>query len=261
MLIKNKRIFTIAMIFAILVGTGYFLFYYSMQHKKQEQTKQTLIIKVHQIDSWLSAKKHLIKNLASSLELVDYNKETHLPFMRKTNKIMETHSVFSGFKDGQYIDTQGYWKNNFDPRIRPWYMETINTKETTISGPMYYNDISGQKITWWSIASAFYKDGKPFGVISGEILPEMLSKQLKEVSTKSLKTVFLFQKETGMIIAAIEANKENRFIKDIFSKELVEQLQQTKNSSVDFEYKGIPSMVYAFDLKEAPWVLCAIDEK
>lgn len=255
---KNKKLLATFIILTISLGVGYQLFLYTMQQKKEEQMIQVLTIKTHQIDAWLSSKKRLIENLSTSLELVNYNKETHLPFMQKTNTIMDTHSVFSGFADGQYIDTQGYWMENFDPRTRPWYKDTIGTKKTTISGPMYYNDISGQKITWWSISSAFFKNGKPFGVISSEILPSMITKQLKEVFNKDLKHLFLFHKETGLIIAAMEPIEENKYIQDIFSKELTNKLLTKKEDKINFINQGLQSFAYTHKLYEAPWALCAI---
>lgn len=206
-------------------------------------------------------KKRLMENLTKSLELIMFSKTRHLEFMKKTNKIMKTNSVFSGFKNGLYFDTQGYWINNFDPRLRPWYIKTVKNKKTTISGPMYYNDISGEQITWWAISVPFFKEGSIFGVINVEILPEDIREQLEDIYSSEFEDVFIFHKKTGRILFSIQKEKELKFIQDLYSKDIYSKFKNSEYKKINFFYQEYSKIAYIFNLKEAPWILCGIRKK
>lgn len=231
--------------------------FFQIKNDQEEQIIQLVQKQTSQIDQWILTKKNHLEKLSKNLEKVDYDKEIHLELMKKTNKLMDTNSIFSGFTNGKYFDTQGYWIENFDPRTRPWYIETLKNNKTTISGPMYYNDISGQKISWWSISSIFLKDNKPFGVLGSEILPDMMNKHLKTNFTNNLENLFLFHKDTGIIVSAINRDIELQTIQTIFSKEAFKKFSQLKNK-ISFSNHGKKKIAYIKSLKEAPWILCAI---
>lgn len=257
----NKKLLFYFFPFCFFLFFWYQFTIYYNDLKKEDETHHSFNVKVIELDSWISEKKRLIENLTKSLELITYSKERHLEFMKKTNKIMKTNSVFSGFKNGLYFDTQGYWINDFDPRVRPWYMETLKNKKTTISGPMYYNDISGEKITWWAISVPFFKDGDIFGVVNVEILPEDIRKQIKDVYSNQFEDVFIFHKKTGRILFSIQKEKELQFIQDVFSKDIFNKFRDTEDEKIVFNYQHYSKLAYLFNLKEAPWVLCGIRKK
>jgi len=242
-------IFLITIIFTIL--------FFQIKQNQENLIIQSLEKQSYKIDTWILKKKIFLEKLSKNLEKIDYNKETYLKLMKETNKQMLTHSIFSGFNTGKYIDTQGYWIDNFDPRKRPWYIETLKNKNTTISGPMYYNDISGQRIAWWSISSILLKDNKPFGVVSSEILPDMIIEQLNEINIKDIERFFLFHKQTGTIVSSIDRDLELKYIQDIFSEEIFEKLTK-KHIKTVFSTNNKSKVAYTSSLKEAPWILCII---
>jgi len=231
-----------------------------LQIKEDQEKKiiQSLKKQSFELDKWLLKKKISLEKLSKNLGNIDYDKETYLELMKKTNKKMGTNSIFSGFQNGEYIDTQGYWIDNFDPRKRPWYIETLQNKETTFSGPMFYNDISGQKIVWWAISSALLKNNKSFGVVSSEILPDMIIKHLKDVQLDDLEQLFLFHKKTGIIISAINRDLELKHVQDIFSVRIFEKLSKTKETKIKFNNKNQSKTAYKSHITEAPWILCII---
>lgn len=256
---QNKIIFVLFFLLIVYIG----VVFERMASEKEEEQKLTysLLLKKNQIDAWLYEKKQLIKNLGDSLELVNYDKESHLPFMRRTLKIIGAKSIFGGFKDGQYIDTQGYWIEGFDPRARPWYQETIDSSVPVISGPMYYTDITGEKITWWSVSSAILQNTKPFGVISAEILPSMIHEHLAVPEIKNVENWFIFHKETGLIIASMQRLEEEKQLKEIYSQEFFEHIISRKNEKTTFSVSSRILHVYTKELGEVPWILCVIKEK
>lgn len=177
-------------------------------------------------------KNILWKSYTKNIENKNYNKEVFLKIMKETNKKMKTHSVFLGLEDGNYLDTQGYWIDGFDPRVRPWYIETIKQEKTTITGPMYYNDISGQEINWWAISSLIKKEGKNYGVISSEINPEMLIKLLNDIKHSKIEDLFLFDKNSGIIIASIKGENELKLVQNIFLKSFLKTYLKQKKQAL-----------------------------
>ncbi len=241
-----------------LITTIFILQYLQIREDQKKQIIQSLKNQSLKLDAWLLKKKNFLEKLSKDLGNMDYDKETYLDLMKETNKKMGTNSIFSGFKNGEYIDTQGYWIDNFDPRKRPWYIETLQNKETTFSGPMYYNDISGQRIVWWAISSVLSKDNKPFGVVSSEILPDMIIEHLKDIQLDDLEHIFLFHKKTGIIISAINRDIELKHVQDIYSMKIFEDFLKTKETKIKFKYKNQSKTAYTFHLTEAPWILCII---
>lgn len=230
----------------------------SMQ-KQEKQLDINLQSKVKQLDAWFHEKKQLLKNLACTLELVDFSGKTYLPFMRKTLNLMEVNSIFCGFSDGQYFDTQGYWIQGFDPRKRPWYIETINTNQITTSGPMYYTDITGKKITWWAFSSVLKNTSEPFGVVSIELLPPMLNSQLKQPSIDGID-LLLIDKKSHYIIASTHKYYEGKLFQDVFSPKVLKELKLSKEKSYITKINNYAFKIYRYPLKEVPWILCAIQK-
>ncbi len=241
-----------------LITTIFIIQYLQIKEDQEKKIIQSLNKQSLNLDAWLLKKKNFLEKLSKDLGNMNYDKETYLDLMKDTNKKMGTNSIFSGFKNGEYIDTQGYWIDNFDPRKRPWYIETLQNKETTFSGPMYYNDISGQQIVWWAISSVLSKDNEPFGVVSSEILPDMIIEHLKNIQLDDLEHIFLFHKETGIIISAINRDIELKYVQDIFSVRIFEKFQNTNETKIEFKYKNQSKTAYKAHLTEAPWILCII---
>lgn len=256
---KNKNFSYISAIFVIVILITYQYLDYKIE-EKENLIIQSLNKKSLEIDSWLQKKKSLLEKLALDLESIPLRKDSHLELMNETNRQMKTHSIFSGFSNGLYFDTQGYWVEGFDPRNRPWYIETLENKKTTVSGPMYYNDISGQTIVWWSVSTMLLRKTRPIGVIGSEFLPEMIAKHLKEIDTKNIKNLFLFNSNTGIIVSAIDKENELKYIQDIYSEEIFKNIKESKSNKVTFLYKNVSKKAFISKLKESAWILCAIKE-
>lgn len=257
-ILKQKKKLFLFIVFLLVICTILIQLNSHLSLQKQErQLNINLQSKVKQLDAWIHEKKQLLKNLAYTLELVDFSGKTYLPFMQKTLNLMEVNSIFSGFSDGQYFDTQGYWIKGFDPRTRPWYKETINTDKITTSGPMYYTDITGKKITWWAFSSVLKRFSKPFGVVSVEVLPSMLNSQLKKPSIDGID-LLLIDKKTHHIIASTHKYYEEKLCKDVFSPKVLKEIKLLKDKPYVTNINNHAFKIYLYSLKEAPWLFCAI---
>lgn len=258
MLFSNKKI----IISFIVTVSIIVLILFNKNTQSNEQDTQNNLKKIsNQIDHWLVLKKDLLINLAIKLGELEYKKEAHLPLMKEYNNKMQTNSIFSGFKDGQYFDTQGYWVKGFDPRIRPWYYETMNNQDITISGPMHYTDLIGQKVTWWGISSVIYKDKQAIGVISSEILSEMFEQFFKYSIPIRRKNVLLFNKNDGIIIYTHHKEYEYKRIQNISNKDILKLIKKSQDGIINYQFMGEKKRMYFYRLKQAPWILCEIKSK
>ena len=229
-------------------------------HTKEQKAQQlnfAIEMKRKQLDGWLHSQKLLIRDLSMHLELSPRNSEDYLSHMRKTLKIMNANSIFCGLDDGQYFDTQGYWTENFDPRKRPWYKETIAGHDATISGPMDYIDITGKKIIWWAVSAPLVNLAQHYGVISAELLPSMFFTQLSDPPILGIQ-LLLIHRENGLVISSTQKNFEHMLFQDLFSETDFKHLQTTSNESFSMKYKNETVTIMTKSLEEAPWILCGI---
>ena len=224
--------------------------------QKENQMLKTLDEKTKQINLLFEKKKKTLEELAKNLEEVPLEKQLHLKLMKKANKKMGTHSIFSSFKNGLYFDTQNYWEEGFEPRLRPWYLETLKNNQTTITGPMYYSDISGQTIAWWSLATVLYKGKEVLGVISSELLSYTILPYLKKLNINNFENLFLFNNKSGIIFTAINKDNELKNIREFFSKQLLKEIRE--NKKLAFIHKDNSKKTFIIKLEGSPWVLSAI---
>lgn len=257
-IIKTKyNIITTIILFIFCSYLSFFYFVKYEDEKKIQNLHYELNMKKKQLDSWLLSQKLLINDLSAHLELISLNSVDYLSHMRKTLKIMNANSIFCGLNDGQYFDTQGYWTENFDPRKRPWYKETIDAHDATISGPMDYIDITGKKIIWWAVSAPLVNSAQHYGVISAELLPSMFFAQLNNPSIQGIQ-LLLIHRVNGLIISSTQKNFEHMLFEDLFSETDFKHLQTSPNESFSIKYKNETVKIITKSLEEAPWILCAI---
>ena len=254
MFYKNK-VFLYILIIILIIVLGKQYYDYKIE-QKENQILKVLNEKTKQINSLFKEKTKTLEKLAKDLEQVPLEKQLHLKLMKKANKEMGTHSIFSGFKNGLYFDTQGYWIEGFDPRLRPWYLETLKNNKTIISGPMYYTDISGQTIAWWSLSTILYKEKEALGVVSSEFLSDMILPYLKELNMTDFENLFLFHSKSEIIFTAKNKDNELKNIKEFFSKKLLRKIKEKEE--LVFINKEKSKKTFIIKIKDYDWVLCAI---
>ena len=266
MTIKNKVLITVSVIITVIIAIlstiGYNEAYKNFKIAVDQKLKSKVLEEATGIDNFITDKKHLIESLADTLGSVNYDEETHLKFMKKTKEIMGIYGVFSGFSDKSYFDTQGWIPPNdeWDPRVRPWYVNTINKKETQVLGPIVYKDMQGNDIFYITASKAIMKDGKPFGVIASEIHTTQLNEKLKKVKVLNTGYLFLLDKK-GKLIVHPNSKLQNKTLNELGLSELYNEISSKKEGSSTYNFKGKEKLLYFKHLDSVDWTLLVALEK
>jgi len=262
--IKNKMLLIVSLLVTIIViiltDVGYNEAYKNINTNIDLKLLSALNKEAADFDSFISEKKKLIANLAKTLEKVKFDEETHLKFMKDTQNIIKIYGVFSGYFSGEYFDTSGWIPpKDFVLTKRPWYANTINTKEPTISGPFSYKD-KGKEVRYISIGQTMHKDGNFFGIVSSEIRIKEMNDKLNSV--KILKTGYLtlFDKK-GTVLVNPDPKLQGKKLTDIGLTNLYNAIKSKSSGRVEYSFKGVDKILYYKYLDGSPWILTAMVNK
>jgi len=262
MTLKNKILLIVSGIVTIgvivLTDIGYNIAYENIEKNVNQNLSSKVEIEANKVDAFLREKKRLMENLTKVLETVDYDKDTHLEYMKLTKSSMGIYGIFSGFTDRKYFDTSGWVPPNaeWDPRIRPWYTGTINTTDTTLLGPISYKDSNGVEVKFISINKTFFKEGKPFGVLASEIRTKEMDDVLDKVKILENGYLSLVHKD-GKILNHPTKKIVGKNLKELNLDAITDAMDSKKDGTVLYNYNGIDKIAHFTHLKEGPWVLIA----
>lgn len=265
MIKKNKTLLIVSIIVIIsiilLTNIEYKVTSNSLKQDIEHQLQNKVEVESKAMDIWLLKKKKLIEKLSTSLEEVNYDKNTHLSLMKLYKKKMNVYGIFSGFQDGLYMDTQGVWESNYDPRVKTWYKKIVADQGTLVLGPMYYADVTGRKISYISIGTIFKKEKSIYGVIGSEIRTKEIYNKFENVQILNTGYITLINTDDGKIIFHPDNELIGKTLKNIGLDELEKKLNSKEYLKVNYKYDGIEKRAISKKLDEAPWLVVAIIEK
>jgi len=265
MTLKNKTLIVISTIttigIAILTNIGYSIAHENISKNVNTQLEYSVGIEVLKLDQYIKEKKLLIQNLAKTLEHLDYDKQIHLRYMETTRKVMGIHGLFSGYFDHKYFDTTGWApsSSDWDPTIRPWYTDTLKTKEAILTGPLSYKDSQGNTIEYLTINKAMYKNGNVFGVLGSEIRTKELNDILKKANILKTGYISLLNNEGKILVHRNDKLVGKTLLElglDSFNKDLVSK----KSGKVEYYINGAKKVAYFQHIKEGDLVLVGFVE-
>lgn len=194
--IKNKLVLCIGLI--ILVITGLQVWYNTVEQSKEIQKltwnsiKESSVANVKGISNWLEGRIEIVVSTEEAFVASD-SPTTHLALSKNAGHFED---VYVGTTDGRMI--QGditVLPAGYDPRQRPWYIETMAAGKRIITAP--YADAATNKLIV-TIAEPFTR-GKTNGVIAGDLAIDGIVADV--LSLKSEGTYAMLLDSHGMIIA------------------------------------------------------------
>lgn len=263
--IKNKMLFIVSIVMAIVVviltNIGYNVAYENVEKNAQMQLDNKILEETAKIDRFIAEKKRVIENLATNLEAVKFDEKTHLELMKRSAVVLDTDVVFSGFTDRTYFDTTG-WNPppEMDILTRPWYAQTIHTKETTVAGPLQYKNGSGELVTYIAVNKALFKNGKAVGVIASEIRTKAINDALQKIKILNTGYIVLLDENEKFLI---HPDKEvvGKSLKESNLNKLNLAISKNEYGNVSYTFNGKDKISYFKHLKETPWTMVAMIEK
>ena len=250
----------VSIVVLVLTDLGYSNAKKSSEKDVLHKLDSIVSIEVNKIDSWIIQKKKVIEILSKSLSSIPYEKEAHLKIMEEARDTMGIYGVFSGFDDKTYFDTSGWTPkdNNWDPRARPWYKNTINESKSTVIGPIEYKDMQGNSIKYISINHRVMKDGKPFGVIASEVRTEEVEKIVKKVEILEDGYAILVDNKSGRILFHKDPKLVGKTLEELNLKNIFNALKLSNSGKVNYLFNGEEKITYFKNMKEAPYALLAM---
>ncbi|MDR0878678.1 MAG: hypothetical protein LBN21_11545, partial [Treponema sp.] len=119
-----------------------------------------------------------------------YEQRIYDEFIRVYNSNANFDLVFMANDDGQYAQApEGRYKNpGYDPRLRPWYLEAIQSEnEITVSSPYFAS--SGDKLIMSIVVKTYDLEGTPLGFLG---IDYNLEKLMNDLSTRRIMNTGYF---------------------------------------------------------------------
>lgn len=108
-----------------------------------------------------------LKSANSLISNLDHNKDEMIikDILNKSTQIANFSSVYAGYKDKQTLSSGDFKAPpNYDPTLRPWYQNTLQTDEIYVTKP--YKDV-GLKTSVISIRQSIQQGREIEGVLCG----------------------------------------------------------------------------------------------
>lgn len=245
----------VTMIVIVLSSLGYMAAKENLMAKIDNQLANITTFNANKIDKFVAEKKRVMELLVKTLERIPYDKETQLSYMKEAKNVMNIYGVFSVFHDNNYFDTAG-WNPPpaWDYKTEPWYNKTISSRDTVALGPDTYQDNQGNNIHYISINKAFFKEGKPFGVVGSEIHTNAINEALQKVKILSTGYLYVVNKDTGTFLS----HPDKKRVGTPLVESVYRQMKGKKEGQIAYRFEDKTDKVAYFEtLEEVPWIVAA----
>ncbi|MGF1762871.1 methyl-accepting chemotaxis protein [Aliivibrio kagoshimensis] len=220
----------------------------------KEHTKQSLQTNLHEmsqmtsnnIANWLNGKLRSMEAIAVQTDNIDV--EMNIDGLKLIYQAGDFVSVYLGSEAGDMImnDPEEFLPADYDPRKRPWYIETKAAMSSSYTEP--YMDVSTNTVL---ISTATpVKNGQQFiGVAAADLSLGHVVKTLSSLDFSGSGHAYIVSK-TGVVLVHSDPNLNGKSISDLygqtkltFTEELQEVNIENKPLLVGFyPIKGVPTV-------------------
>ncbi|UUV17688.1 diguanylate cyclase [Fusobacteria bacterium ZRK30] len=223
----KKKVIRISIVSALIpvlfLGIyGYFL----IKNKIDESEMEKIELMFHSQKSEFNLIFNKSKALLDLAEIIvndhdesnDHDKNLNLMLDNIASDNVEVKNIFWGSDKGKMYISNPNLPMNFDPRSRPWYINSLKSKNNNLS-TITYEFMDGQRGT--TITKKVYsKNGIFKGVIGLDLNFCGLEKKLKEFALGKKVTIFIIDKFDSIVIDS-EKNNEiflliRKYMKNLF---------------------------------------------
>ncbi|MCP4114247.1 MAG: methyl-accepting chemotaxis protein [Desulfobacteraceae bacterium] len=169
--------------------------------------------------------------------------------------------IYMGTEDGGYVQwPEGKNSNNYDPRKRPWYIQSMANKSGGIIRTAPYVDTLNGSIIVSNARTFKDNKGKVYGAMAIDVSSAKLAEIMKGVKIGKTGYAMMLHK-TGLILADPH-NKANdlKYIKDIGIEKLDTILEADK-ASFETNIDKKTYQVNSFQSENTDWIIAVFIEK
>ncbi len=258
---KPKFIFFIIVFTIILFYIGLVFFNYNVNKSMMEdlaKSNQINIVKGYKkkIDEWLHSKKLLIQSTANFLSSLSPTKETETIFKQLDLAVKsgDFRSVYVGYEDDTFISgIRWIGSNDYYATQRPWYKFTKEANSTIVTLPYIDSDLLQDVI---SIATPIRRDGEFIGVLSSDLILDVIAKDILTINLPVNGFAFLLNKRGNILVSPYGFNREKCLGCEPAIKVILEQKGDSKTLS--YEHKHERYLLTYESLENTDWIFATV---
>ncbi len=258
---RPKIIFLIIVCMVTILYVGLVIFNYSTNKSMMEElTKNNQVNMVEgykkKIDEWLLAKKRLIRTTAKFISNMSSSKDfTEIQSqLAYVNRAGDFRSVYVGYENDDFISGIN-WKGSEDyfASKRPWYTVTKQANDMIVTTPYIDSDIQDDVI---SIAVPILRDEKFIGVLSSDLILDVIAKDILTINLPVDGFAFLLNKRGNILVSPEGFSRDSCAGCEPAINAILEKKDDSKTLSYSYEGKTY-LLTYEF-LENTDWIFATV---
>ncbi|MFV0595191.1 methyl-accepting chemotaxis protein [Shewanella sp.] len=247
-----SSLFAVLITVAVLVSISSYFIRNNALENTQHEIDQLANTFAEGIGVWMQDRKTAISSLKKTIEAD--------PSVQITPYLLQAHNGM-GFALTYFGDEQGnmYRQDpalntaNYDPRVRPWYMDAKAANAMVMTAPYVSATLKKQVVT---IAEPVMVSGSLFGVAAANLTIDQLTDAVQRLKVPG-KGYTLMVDKTGLIISHPNNQLNNQQLNKIDSNFTPNWLSQRANANTleEREIDGETQLIYVAAVPSTDWEL------
>lgn len=208
-------------------------------------------------EMWLKHQMQVVDSAIDQINKIDpITEASSMPVLKMALAAGDFSDVYIGLEDGTMIDgAEWVPPAGYDPRVRPWYINAVEKGKMAVSPP--YIDMTTREMVI-ALSAPLYRDDRVIGVISNDIILDMLVKNVMNVKAAETGYSFIVNSEGTFMVHPDQELLLTHSLQDT-DPTLRRVMEHFKSSdSGTFSYKiGGQENILAYQLiSSVGWYLC-----
>lgn len=243
---------------AVLVSISSYFIRNNALENTQHEIDQLANTFAQGIGLWMQDRKTAITSLKKTIEAD--------PSVQVTPYLLQAHNTM-GFALTYFGDEQGnmYRQDpslntaNYDPRVRPWYMDAKAANAMIMTAPYVSATLKKQVVT---IAEPVMVSGQLFGVAAANLTIDQLTDAVQRLQVPG-EGYTLMVDRAGLIISHPNSQLNNQQLNNIDSNLTTSWLSQRANANTmeERDLDGTTKLVYVAAVPSTDWALIFVMDK
>ncbi|WP_169764021.1 sensor histidine kinase [Campylobacter mucosalis] len=208
--LHNNKLFVIfSIIFLSLMASNYALNRSFVKEILINEQLSILKNSSERVERWIENKKRSLQaiNVLAAKFNPQIDAVTIKNILTQSLAIANFSSVYAGYENGETISSREFNRPiNYDPRLRPWYINTLKNKDIYVTKP--YMDV-GLKVPVISICEQIKHDNKTRGVICGILSFSDVKNEILNLQLENGGYIFLIDESQNILLHPNESFEGN----------------------------------------------------
>ena len=253
-----SSLFAVLITVAVLVSISSYFIRNNALENTQHEIDQLANTFAEGIGLWMQDRKMAITSLKKTIE-ADPNVQI-TPYLLQAHNGMGFALTYFGDEQGNmYRQDPALNTANYDPRVRPWYMDAKAANAMVMTAPYVSATLKKQVVT---IAEPVMVSGSLFGVAAANLTIDQLTDAVQRLQVPS-KGYTLMVDKTGLIISHPNSQLNNQQLNTIDKDFTPSWLSQRANANTleERELGGETQLIYVAAIPSTDWELIFVMNK